>query len=140
VAVCEEVENKTHAGRIFMQNCRSKLNAFAQEYNIPLDRFMLCEPYVRVVKAPEKPTYGQVAKMDVEQIRQRAHEEEEEDVKIFRGETDEPISLMEIEHSLVVKYANYVFQMFRLYVVHERDDSEDVIMRLRAEVKDWDKG
>jgi HD superfamily phosphohydrolase len=140
VAVCEEVENKTHAGRIFIQNCRSKLNALAHEHNIPLDRFMLCEPYVRVAKPPEKPTYGQVAKMEVEKIRQRAHEEEEEDVRIFPGESEEPISLMDIKHSLVVKYADYAYQMFRLYVVYEGDDSEDVIMRLRAEVKDWDKG
>jgi len=139
VAVCEDVEKKTHAGRIFMQNCRSKLRGLAEEFDIPLAQFLLCEPYVRVVKPPEKPTFEQVAKMEAGEIQKRAFEEEEEDIKIFVADAEEPISLMEIEHSLVVKYADYAFQLFRLYVIYEGSDKEEIIERLKARVKDWDK-
>ncbi len=117
VPVCEDVEKTTHRGRIFMQNCRSKLRGLAEEFNIPLAQFLLCKPKVTVVKRPEEITYGKVTKMKPEEIRERAFEEEEEDIKIFVADTEEPISLMEIEHSLVVKYADYAFQMFRLYLV-----------------------
>ena len=101
-------------------------------------QLLLQEPKVDVVKRPEELTYGEVAKMKAEEIRERAFEEEEEDIKVFEGDNEEPTSLMEIEHSLVVKYADYAFQMFRLYVVYEGDDREDVVGRLRAEVSDWD--
>ncbi len=49
------------------------------------------------------------------------------------------MSLMEIEHSLVVKYAKYSLQLFRLYVVYEGKDKDNVITELREKVKDWDK-
>ena len=32
------------------------------------------------------------------------------------------------------------FQFFRLYVVYNGEDKEDVIKNLRNKVKDWDKG
>lgn len=139
VSVCEDVERRTHRGRVFMQNCRSKLKDLAEELNIPLAQFLLCEPKATVLKRPEELTYGQVAQMESEQIRERAFEEEEEDIKIFVGDDEEPTSLMDIEHSLVVKYANYFFQMFRLYVIYEGEDKDDVFSQLHAKVKDWDK-
>lgn len=138
VAVCEDVEERTHKGRIFMQKCKSELKSLAEEFNIPLAQFLLCEPKVTVVKRPEELTYEKVTKMKAEEIRERAFEEEEEDIKVFVGENEEPSSLMEIEHSLVVKYADYVFQMFRLYVVYEGEYKDDVISQLRKKVKDWD--
>jgi HD superfamily phosphohydrolase len=138
VAVCEDIENKTHRGRIFMQNCRTKLKGLAEEFEIPVAHFLLCEPKITVVKRPEGLTYEQVTKMKAEDIRERAFEEEEEDIKVFVGDNEEPKSLMEIEHSLVVKYADYSFQMFRLYVVYEGDNKTQVIERLCAKVKDWD--
>jgi len=94
---------------------------------------------VTVVKRPKELTYRQVAEMKAEEIRERAFEEEEEDIKVFIGDSEEPISLMEIEHSLVVKYADYAFQMFRLYVIYEGEDKEEVIKELKAKVKGWDK-
>jgi len=138
VLVCEETEKKYHAGKTFMQNCRGRLNDLADEFNIPLGQFLLCEIILPVVEPPERRTASEMAKLEQQEIRDMAHEEEEEDIKIFVGDEDEPKSLMEIEHSLVVKYVDYSFQMFRLYVVYEGEDKGSLISQLRKKVKDWD--
>ncbi len=139
VPVCEERESQYHAGRTFVQNCRTKLCGLADEFKIPLGQFLLCEPKVDVIKRPQEETYGQMAKLSQEDIKKKAFEEEEEDIKVFRGDEDEPTSLMDIDYSLVVKYAKYSLQLFRLYVVYEGEDKDDVIRRLRDRVKDWDR-
>jgi len=140
VSVCEETEKKYHAGKTFMQNCRDKLNDLADEFGVPLGQFLLCQPMVSVIKRPQGiPSYGRVDKMKAEDIKAKAHEEEEEDVKIFVAGQDEPVSLMELEHSMVVKYASYSLQIFRLYVVYEGADKDKVVGKLKDSVKDWDK-
>ena len=139
VLVCEQTEKKYHAGKTFMQNCRSKLKSLADEFQIPLQQFLLCEPKSTLVKRHKGPTFGQAAQMKPDQIKEKAFEEEEEDIKIFVGDDEEPTSLMDIEYSLVVKYANYFFQMFRLYVIYDGGDKDSVIAKLREKVKDWDK-
>ncbi|MHC4545579.1 MAG: HD domain-containing protein [Planctomycetota bacterium] len=139
VPVCEETEKQYHAGKTFMQNCRAKLRDLAAEFQIPLQQFLLCDLKANILKRREELTSGQAAQMGSEQIREKAFEEEGEDVKIFVGNDEEPTSLMDIKHSLVVKYANYYFQMFRLYVIYEGEDKEKVISQLSEKVKDWDK-
>jgi HD superfamily phosphohydrolase len=139
VLVCEETEQKHHRGKTFMQNCRSRINDLAKKANIPLKQFLLYEITLPVVKKPRKHTIAEVAKLDQQEILELAHEEEEEDIKIFVGENPEPQSLMNIEHSIVVKYANYSLQIFRLYVVFEGEDKDNVIEQLKEKVKDWDK-
>lgn len=139
VLVCEETEKKYHAGKTFMQNCRAKLKDLADEFQIPLQQFLLCEPKSTIVKRHKGPTFGQAAQMKPDQIKEKAFEEEEEDIKIFVGDDEEPTSLMDIEYSLVVKYANYFFQMFRLYVIYEGEGKDSVITKLRQKVKNWDK-
>jgi len=139
VTVCEETEREYHAGKTFMRNCKSQLGDLHKEFHIPLGQFLLCEITLPVVKKPRKHTVAEVAKLDKQEIRDMAFEEEEEDIKIFVGDEDEPRSLMEIAHSIVVKYASYSLQMFRLYVIYEGEDKDDVIERLKEKVKDWDE-
>ncbi len=139
VPVCEETEKQYHAGKWFMQNCKAKLKNLADEFKIPLQQFLLCDIKANILKPPKGLTSGQAAQMGPNQIKERAFEEEGEDIKIFVGNDEEPTSLMDIEHSLVVKYANYFFQMFRLYVIYEGEDKDDVVTQLHAKVKDWDK-
>lgn len=138
VPICEETESKYHAGKTFIQNCRTRLGDLHNEFHIPLGQFLLCEITLPVVKKPRKHTVAEVARLDQQEIRDIAHEEEEEDIKIFIGDEEEPKSLMEIEHSLVVKYASYSLQMFRLYVIYEGEDKDKVIAKLRDRVRDWD--
>ena len=139
VPVCEETDKPYHAGKTFMRNCRANLNDLANEFKIPLGQFLLCEITLPVVKKPRRHAVAEVARLDQQEIRDIAHEEEEEDIKIFVGDEDEPRSLMEIEHSIVIKYASYSLQMFRVYVIYEGEDKDDVIEQLKEKVKDWDK-
>jgi hypothetical protein len=139
VPVCEEAESQYHAGKTFLQNSRTKLPSLVEEFRIPLGQFLLCEPRVDVVKHPQEKRFGQMARLSTEDIMKKAFEEEEEDIKIFMRDKDEPTSLMDIDYSLVVKYGKYSLQLFRLYVVYGGEDKDHVIARLRDKVKDWDK-
>jgi HD superfamily phosphohydrolase len=139
VVVCEETEAQYHAGKTFMQNCTVKLGHLASEFNVPLGQFLLCEPRVNVVKPPQEETYGHVAKLKQNDIQKKAFEEEGEDIKIFRRDHKEPISLMDVKHSLVAKYAKYSLQIFRLYLVYEGPNNHEVISCLKDKVQDWDK-
>lgn len=139
VPVCEEVEKVYHAGKTFMGNCRANLAGLAEKFKIPLGQFLLCEPGVSVMKRPQEKTSEQWTKLSQEDIKRKAFEEEEEDIKVFKRDKDEPVSLVNVDYSLVVKYAKYSLQLFRLYVIYEGSDKEDVIAKLRDKVKDWDK-
>jgi HD superfamily phosphohydrolase len=137
VQVCEETKQQYHRGNRFIQNCKNKLKDLASEFEIPLGQFLLCQPKITVVKWPEEQTVSQVAKLKPEDIAARVSKEEEEDIKIFHGDEEEPSSLMDVEHSLVVKYAKYSLQIFRLYVVYDDKDAKQKISRLRERIKEW---
>lgn len=139
VPVCEETESKYHAGKTFMQNCRTKLSSLSEEFGIPLGQFLICEPKVNVVKRPQEERYEHMARLSTEDIKKKAFEEEEEDIKVFINDEDEPTSLMDIEYSFVIKYAKYSLQLYRLYVIYEGENKDIVIAQLRDKVKDWDK-
>ena len=74
-----------------------------------------------------------------EEAKERDWEEEEELIKVFIANEEEPKSLVDIPYSLISKCANLFFQSFRLYVVYEGSDKEDVIGQLKRKVGDWDK-
>lgn len=139
VRVFEETKRPHHTGTVFMQNCEDKLGDLSDEFKIPLGQFLLCKADIPVLKRPEEMRMGDIAKLKPEDIQAKAHEEEEEDIKIFREGQKEPGSLMDIDYSIVTKYAGFAFQLFRLYVVYEGDDKDDKIAHLRDRVKDWDK-
>ena len=141
VIVCEETGKQYHAGNTFVQNCKTKLKKELFDdlhEKIPLKQFLLCKPKIPLVRQPERYTAAEVAELEQQKICDMAYGEEEEDIKIFVGDRTEPVSLMDIEHSIVAKYANYSLQMFRLYVVYESKDRNDVIAQLRDRVRDWD--
>jgi HD superfamily phosphohydrolase len=143
VVICEEAGKQYHAGNTFVQNCKTKLKREVVDKlqgKIPLKQFVLCKAEISVLSQTEKHTAAEMAELDRQRIRDMAHGEEEKDVKIFAGDRVEPVSLMDIQHSVVAKYADYSVQMFRLYAVYEGDDKNDIIARLRGLVRDWDKG
>jgi hypothetical protein len=139
VLVCEGPERKYHAGMTFVQNCKGKLNALSEEFNIPLQQLLLCQLKAPIIRERKKITSEEFLQLTSEQISEMTYQEEEEDIKIFVNDKDEPKSLMEIEHSLVAKCARYSFQIFRLYVVYEGTDRNEVVAKLQDRVKDWDK-
>jgi len=138
VAVCEESEQRYHAGRTFLQNCKSNLAKLAEDSNIPLGLFLLCESSISIIKRPRQHRVAEIASLSDTEIQTEAHKEEGEDIKIFLDEGKEPVSLLDIPYSIVAKYSGYSFQLFRLYVVREDRDPKE-IAELREKVKDWDK-
>jgi len=95
-------------------------------------KFILCEtPPLRLEKR------GPL--LIAEEAKERDWEEEEELIKVFIANEEEPKSLVDIPYSLISKCANLFFQSFRLYVVYEGSDKEDVIGQLKRKVGDWDK-
>jgi len=139
VQVCEETEERYHAGKAFISNSKNRLRDLAGEFHIPIGQFLLCEPKITVVKRPEEQRSSQLAGLTLEDIAAKVHKEEEDDIKVFRDDQKEPSSLMDVEYSLVVKYAKYSLQIFRLYVVYDGENKKEVISQLRDKVKNWDK-
>jgi len=140
VSVCQKTDEPYHAGTVFMQNCRARLNELSDEFQIPLGQFILCDTKpLTIGEGPKKRTTEEFLGLTEEKARDIASEEEEKDIKVFFADESEPTSLMKINHSLVAKYADYFFQMFRLYVVYEGEDKDKVVSQLSEKVKDWDK-
>jgi HD superfamily phosphohydrolase len=76
VSVCEHKESQYHAGKTFMQNCKTKLPSLVGEFRIPIGQFLLCEPKVDVVKHPQEERFEQIAKLSAEDIKKKASEDE----------------------------------------------------------------
>lgn len=139
VQVCEESGRKHNDGTAFFEKCRNNLNNLSKEFNIPLGQFLISSPKIAIMKAPRQYRATEIANLNDDELRTREHEEEEEQIWIFRGEKLEPESFWDMEHSLVGKCAKYYFQSFRLYVIYEDMNKDNVITRLRDAVKDWGK-
>ncbi len=84
VRVCEETESKYHAGKTFMQSCRDKLSDLSDKFNIPLGLFLICEPKINVLKEPRKDSYENLVRLSSDEIKEKANEDEGEDIKIFK--------------------------------------------------------
>jgi len=137
VQVCEEPQTKHHAGTAFFEKCRNNLKSLSDNFKIPLGHFILCNPKVMLMEAPRAYRAAEIAGLTPDEIRTRAHEEEEEQIWIFEDENEDPESFWDKGYSLVVKFAKYYVQSFRLYVVYEGEDENEVIDKLRKRVKHW---
>lgn len=124
--------NPHHAGTAFERNCRDGLAKLANDFGIPLKQFILCEtPPLRIENR------GLLISAEKAMAADR---KEEELIKVFVADEPEPKSLVDVPHSLVSRCADLFFQSFRLYVVYDGPEKEQVIAQLREKVKDWDKG
>ncbi len=125
--------DSSHSGRIFRINCRHRLNKLALDFEIPLKQFILCEtPPLRLEK--RGPFISAVDAM------KNNWKDEEDLIKVFVSGEVEPKSLVDIPFSLISKCAGFFFQSFRLYVVYDGEDKDDVIEQLRKKVNNWDQG
>jgi len=135
--VCEEPGSRHNDGTVFFEKCRTSLKSLSKEFDIPLGQFILCSPKITIMKAPREYRASEITNLKPDELRTREHEEEEEQIWIFKDEKAEPKSFWDIGYSLVGKCAKYFVQSFRLYVVYENEDENKVIAQLRARVKDW---
>lgn len=132
VPVLIESQTKHHAGTTFKQSIRHNLKALADEYNIPLGRFLVCE--TKPLKLEERGGH-----LTEDEARALQPEEKEELIKVFPRTGDEPVSIVAVDHSITRLCANHVFQSFRLYLVRDSNTTDDTIERLSFAVRDWDQ-
>lgn len=132
VLVLESNGQEHHAGALFMNNCKHQLQRVADENKIPLGRLLLCEtPPLTLEERGTLLTEGQAKDLQPD--------EKQEIIKVFLSGQDEPISVVDVPHSIVHLCSNHFFQAFRLYLVADENTQEAQIDNLRHEVRTWDR-
>lgn len=131
VQVLEDVGHQAHnPGQSFFSRAKQSLEALAGEHNIPLEQFLLCS--TRPLKLEQRGAF-----LTTDQARNLESEAEDELIKVFVGTDPEPKSMVEIPHSIINVCSDYLWQAFRLYVVYDGSDKDDVIEGLREAVRKW---
>lgn len=121
---------RDHAGVIFKKDCRHHLPELAKKYDLPLGRFLVGEtPALTLEKRGALMTEADARSLD--------EPEKEEIIRVFVGNQPEPVSVVDVPHSIAHLCSNYFFQAFRLYLVPGDDTDETVVDRLRDEVGRW---
>ena len=130
VCILEDGAQQHHAGSAFWQRAKNCLKDLADSRNIDLGQFLLCRtgPLWLEKRGPL---------LTADQARGLPAETEDELIKVFVAGQDEPRSLVDIKHSLISQCAGKFFQSFRLYLVYEGNDLDEVVSRLRDEVRGW---
>ncbi len=143
VQVLVENGKDHHVGSTFWKAAKYRLERLADEFRIPLGQFLLCQ--TKPVKLESRGSditlemAKEMAKGKAEgQAKEEAFERKDELIKVFVNNESEPQSLVDIEHSLINKCSNHFWQAFRLYVVYEGTDKDEVIEKLRSKVANWD--
>jgi len=115
----------------FRMNCKHRLSELARGANMPLWRFMYCEtaPLRLEKRGPE---------LSISEARQQPPEEADELIKVFRDEEAEPVSLVDIEHSIIRRSANCAVRLFRLYVIDDGQTDQNRYKALRESVRNWE--
>jgi HD superfamily phosphohydrolase len=130
VQVLEQNGKTAHAGALFKKDCKHQLKALADKFGLPLGRFLVCE--TRPLTLEERG-----ALLTEEQARSLEPEEKEEIIKVFIGNDPEPISVVNIPHSIVHLCSNHYFQAFRLYLVCDASTDTSLVKKLRQDVNAW---
>lgn len=119
-----------HAGAIFRKDCKHHLQALAAQFGLPLGRFLVAEtPPLTLEKRGALMTEADARSLD--------EPEKEEIIKVFIDGQHEPVSVVDVPHSVAHLCSNHFFQAFRLYLVPDDDTTESTVEQLRDEVKKW---
>lgn len=139
VCVFSNKDDKTNRGTIFRQNCKFKLKSLSDTFKIPLGQFLYCAPKAIMLEKNVNPQpVGKTEKMTQPEKAEKIKEEEEL-IRVFTADDEEPKTLAEIDYSIINKCANQSFKIFRLYVVYDGKDRDEKMQQLKAKVQDWDK-
>jgi len=141
VLVWDKKDNQCHPGAFFREKCKDNLNLLAQKYNIPLGQFLLCTPKQLIFeKGQSRFSTSQFDEMSEDDI--KGHKREDtEIIRVFKEgqENEEPVPIVEIDHSLITKCAELAFKTYRLYVVYNGTDRKEKLQQIQNEVAAWDK-
>jgi uncharacterized protein len=130
VQVLEASHVRHHAGEMFKRECKHRLKKLADGNAIPLGRFLLAE--TKPLRLEER---GALL-MD-EDYKKLKPDERQEIIRVFINGAEEPVSVVDVRHSLTHLCSNHFFQTFRLYFVPDQDTTENLVQRLQAEVRSW---
>lgn len=126
-------------GAAFLKSCKLQLKNLSKDFEIPIGQFLYCEPKaIMLEKNVDPPLVTEVNQMTQEEKKEKIKEEEEL-IRVFTADDQEPKTLAEIKHSIISKCANQSFKIFRLYVIYDGEDRTKKIQQLITEVKNWDK-
>jgi hypothetical protein len=130
VVVLEQNGKVAHAGAMFKKDCKHQLGDLAKRHGLAPGRFLLAE--TRPLTLEERG-----ALLTEHQAQSLKPKEKQEILKVFVEGHPEPVSVVDVPHSIVHLCSNHFFQAFRLYLV--RDDSTDrnLIAKLQKEVAEW---
>lgn len=124
-------DNLRHnAGITFRRRCQHDLQSLSKKYKIPLGLFLYCE--TKPIKFEKRGSH-----FTTDEIRTHGTLHDDEIVQVFQ-DGEEPVSIMDIESSLLHVLSNRVFLTHRLYVV-EPNLSQENLQIIRSEVAGWDK-
>lgn len=130
VVVLEPSGKLHHAGAMFKKDCKHHLTALADKHTLPLGRFLVAEtPPLTLEKRGALMTEADARSLD--------EPEKEEIIRVFRDGESEPVSVVDVPHSIAHLCSNHFFQAFRLYLVPDDSTDDDLLARLRNEVKGW---
>lgn len=130
VQVLRQSGTTDHAGELLRKGCKYNLARLAERHNIPLGRFLVAEtpPLTLEVRG------ALMAETDFQAVPER---DREEVIKVFVDGRTEPVSVVDVKHSIVHLCSNHFFQAFRLYLVPDDDTDEKVVEQLRSEANAW---
>lgn len=114
----------------FKKDCKHRLSDLAHTMKVPLWRFMFCE-------TPPLEWEKRSHEVPVPRARGLPSEETDELIKVFCNGESEPISLVDIEHSIISKCADFAVRLYRLYVIDDGATDEDKYESLRTTVREW---
>jgi uncharacterized protein len=132
VQVLERSGSKHHACEIFRRECKHRLRDFANMKGIPLGRFLLAD--TKPLRLEERG-----ALLTDDEAKKLKPDERQEIVRVFVDGQAEPISVVDVPHSLTHLCSTHFYQTTRLYLVPDKDadTNADLIESLRGEIRRW---
>jgi hypothetical protein len=118
-------------GTRFRLNCRHRLAKLASDHELDLGRFLFCE-------TKRLSFEDRRHRLSADEARHLPPEEEDPLIKIFVAGSAEPVSIVDVPHSIIGKCSDFEFRALRLYFVRRPDDDRTLTEELRQAVANWD--
>ena len=119
VVVLEENGKVAHAGAIFRKDCKHQLADLARQHGLPVGRFLVAETHPLTLEE-------RGALLTEHQLQSLKPKERQEIIKVFVEGQQEPVSIVDVPHSIVHLCSNHFFQAFRLYLVRDAATDDDL--------------
>jgi hypothetical protein len=133
VLVLQRNDTTAHAGVLFKTNIKHQLARLAKNRNLPEGHFLVAE--TKPLTLEERGS-----QLSEHQLRKLKPEERQQIIKVFVTGQPEPVSVVDVPHSLLHICSNHFFQAFRLYLVPDENTDDVFVEHLRDEVRGWDRG